>query len=333
MDAKRILLPSRLDATTALMFAHELPQHLNAESVIIDFAQLTIAEPFGMLVAGAALRSFFKQREGRGIGADGVRGGDAAHEYLGHVGFFQWLGLPVGKAPGAAAGGSSWMPITVLTRNEFEERMRETLRPLGHVVQVESERLARLVTQKNDLKVNAPLAYCFREVVRNVFEHAEADRCTVCAQKGNDGRVELAIVDAGRGIRRSLGEKHSISSDAEALELALRPGISRSPSNDPDDPWGNSGFGLYVLSELGKALGAFRIVSGDAALTIGGNEASSQRTTLYGTAIQLRLKPPKGVNFAEFIESIVMRGENATDKSLFHRASASTRLLGSAPRI
>ena len=110
-----------------------------------------------------------------------------------------------------------------ITRTEFEKRMRETLRPLGYVVQVESERLARLVTQKNELKINAPLAYCFREVIRNVFEHADADRCAVCAQKGSDGYVEIAIVDSGRGIRRSLQEKHPVSSDREALELALRP--------------------------------------------------------------------------------------------------------------
>lgn len=324
---ERILLPPRLDAISAIRLAHDLPQRLNAEAVVFDFEQLAAAEPFGMLFAGAALRSFFKQRQGKGIGADGVRGGDPAHEYLAHLGFFQWLGLPVGKAPGAAAGGSNWMPITVLTRTDFEKRMRETLRPLGYVVQVESERLARLVTQKNEMKTNAPLAYCFREVIRNVFEHAETDRCVVCAQKWSDGRVELAIVDADRGIRRSLEEKHSISSDADALEKAMRPGISRNLSNDPDDPWGNSGFGLYVLSELGKAFGAFRVASGDAVLAIERDGTAVERTLLGGTAIQLRLKPPKGINFAEFIESIVTRGEEAAGKMPPRRASASTRAV------
>jgi hypothetical protein len=327
IDAERIFLPPRLDATTVFQLANELSQHLDAEAVIIDFAQLADTEPFGMLLAGAALRAFFKQRQGQGIGADGVRAGDASHEYVAHVGFFHWLGLPVGKAPGAATGGSNWMPITVLTRTELEKRMRETLRPLGYAVQVESERLARLVTQKNELRANAPFAYCFREVIRNVFEHAQTDRCAVCAQKGSDGCVELAIVDAGRGIRRSLEEKHSISSDADALQLALRPGVSRSLSSDPDDPWGNSGFGLYVLSELGKALGAFRIVSGDAVLAIERDGTSSERMLLNGTAIQLRLKPPKGINFAEFIESTVRRGEKAMDDLLSRRASGSTRSM------
>ncbi|MDQ3623791.1 MAG: hypothetical protein M3463_15090 [Verrucomicrobiota bacterium] len=204
--------------------------------------------------------------------------------------------------------------------------MRETLRPLGYVVQIESERLARLVTQKNELKVNAPLAYCFREVIRNVFEHAETDRCAVCAQKWSDGRIELAIIDAGRGIRRSLEEKHAISSDSAALEQALRPGVSRNLSNDPDDPWGNSGFGLYVLSELGKALGVFRIVSGTGALTLRNDTANIDRAAFAGTAIQLRLKAPKGINFADFIGAIVARGEKGAGETRIRRASASTRM-------
>jgi anti-sigma regulatory factor (Ser/Thr protein kinase) len=322
----RILLPAQLDAASAIRFASELPNLIEADAIVFDFAPLAGIEPFGMLLAGAAMRSFIKQRAGRNISADGVRAGDAAKEYLAHLGFFQWVGLPIGRAPGDAAGGANWMPITILTRAEFERRMRETMQPLGQAVQVESERFARLVTQKNELKLNAPLAYCFREVIRNVFEHAETDRCAVCAQKCSDGRVEIAIVDAGRGIRSSLEEKHSIKDDAAALEHALRPGVSRNLSDDPDDPWGNSGFGLYVLSELGKALGHFRIVSGTAALSLEKVGAAVELTSLCGTAIQLRLKPPKGINFAEFIASIVARGERTTGDGPVRRASASTWL-------
>lgn len=323
---KRIFLPSRLDAPLAIRFAGELPESIGAEAVVFDFTPLASVEPFGMLLVGAAIRSLIKQRTGRNVTAEGVRTGDPTHEYLAHLGFFQWVGLPFGNAPGAVAGGASWMPITILTRAEFERRMRETLRPLGHVVQVESERIARLLTQKNELKVNAPLAYCFREVIRNVFEHADTDRCAVCAQKWNDGEVELAIVDAGRGIRRSLEEKHAIESDAAALKQALRPGISRNLSKDIDDPWGNSGFGLYVLSELGKALGVFRIVSGNAVFAARNVGPSIESSYLGGTAIQLRLKPPKGINFADFIGSIVARGEGIGGETPTRRASASTRL-------
>jgi hypothetical protein len=323
----RVFLPTQLDASSAIRFATEPASLLESDAITFDFAPLASVEPFGMLLAGAAIRSFIKKRAGRNVAADGVRSGDAIHEYLAHLGFFQWVGLPIGRAPGAVAGGANWMPITILTRAEIEIRMRETLRPLGHVIQVESERIARLVTQKNELKVNAPLAYCFREVIRNVFEHAETDRCAVCAQKWSDGRVELAIVDAGRGIRESLRRKHATKDDSAALNYAILPGISRNISDDPDDPWGNSGFGLYVLSELGRELGVFRIVSGDAALTKERGRTVFDSTNLQGTAIQLRVKPPKGMNFADLIAAIITRGERTTGGTHGRQASASTRLL------
>ena len=323
-----IPLPPSLDARAALDFAAGLSAHISAPTATVDFAPLRSVEPFGLLYVGAALRAFFRQREYRGIAAQGVRAGEPAHEYLAHVGFFQWLGIAVGNVPGAVAGSATWLPVTTLTRAELDQRITETGKPLGSVIHQECERLARLVTQSNQLKVTAPLAYCLREVIRNVFEHAETDRCVFCAQKCADGSIELAVIDQGRGIRRSLEERHQFASDGEALRSALRPGVSRCPSTDPDNPWGNSGFGLFVLSELGRELGAFRVVSGQAALHLNGGEIREESAALCGTAIQLRLRRPKGINLASYIESIIARGELVSASDASPRASKSTRNVG-----
>ena len=325
---KPIPLPPSLDAHAALDFAAGLSAHLSAPMATVDFAPLRSIEPFGLLYAGAALRTFFRQREYRGIAAQGVRAGEPAHEYLAHVGFFQWLGISIGNAPGAVPSGATWLPVTTLTRAELDQRTAETGKPLGSVIHQECERLARLVTQSNQLKVTAPLAYCLREVIRNVFEHAETDRCVLCAQKCADGAVEIAVIDQGRGIRRSLEERLQFATDGEALRSALRPGVSRCPSTDPDNPWGNSGFGLFVLSELGRELGAFRVVSGRASLHLASGEIREESATLCGTAIQLRLRRPKGANLASQIESIIARGESATASGASSRASKSTRNFG-----
>lgn len=322
----RLFIPQHLDAPSALEFTSQLSRWLAADAVVVDFSNVAAAEPFGMLLTGESLRAFFRNRQGKNTSADGVRAGDPVHEYLAHLGFFHWLGLPVGKSPGAVEGGANWMPITILNRTELEKRMNEMNRPLGHVVQVECEHLARLLTRKNEMKVNAPLAYCLREVIRNVFEHAETNRCAVCAQKLPNGSVELSVVDAGRGIRASLAGKHSVKDDADALELALRPGVSRNLSNDPEDPWGNSGFGLYVLSDLGGALGTFRIASGEAVHTLSTTGEDRGACIFHGTAVQLRLKPPKGVNFADFIAGIVAHGEKKVSGVSPRRASRSTTL-------
>ena len=43
------------------------------------------------------------------------------------------------------------------------------------------------------------VSYCLREVIRNVFEHAQTDTCTVMAQRYSDGAAEIAIIDNGMG--------------------------------------------------------------------------------------------------------------------------------------
>ena len=316
-----------LDAAAALALGARLPQYTAEPHVVIDFGDVHASEPFGLLFLGAALRAFFQQREFRGISAAGVRAGEAAHEQLAHIGFFQWVGIPVGNMPGAVDGSATWLPLTMLTREQLDRRMAETMKPLGSVIHEECERLAKLLTRSAQTKVNRPLAYCLREVIRNVFEHAETDRCAFCAQRWSDGTVELAVIDQGRGIRRSLEEKMQLKSDEEALYTAIRPGVSSKLSYDPDDHWGNSGFGLFVLSELGRELGVFRVISGAAGMRSANGEFQPELAGFNGTAIQLRLRRPQGVNFGDFIESIIARGEAACGASSSPRASGSTRTI------
>ena len=322
-----LALPEMLDAAAALAFGARLPQYTAEPHVVIDFGDVHASEPFGLLFLGAVLRTFFQEREFRGISAAGVHAGEAAHEQLAHIGFFQWVGIPVGNMPGAVDGSATWLPLTTLIREQLDRRMAETMKPLGSVIHEECERLAKLLTRSAQTKVNTPLAYCLREVIRNVFEHAETDRCAFCAQRWSDGTVELAVIDQGRGIRRSLEERMQFESDEEALRTALLPGVSSKLSDDPDDRWGNSGFGLFVLSELGRGLGVFRVISGRAGLRLLNGQIESELAGFDGTAIQLRVRRPKGVNFGDFIDSIIARGEDACRASSSSRASGSTRTI------
>lgn len=322
-----ITLPPELNGPSALALASNLGSHAAESEIVVDFSALRSAEPFGLLLTGAALRALFRARNFRRVNAVGVRAGNPAHEYFAHIGFFQWIGIPVGKSPGVVPGGVTWLPVTTLTRAELDRRTGETGRPLGSVIHQECERLAKLLTQSSQMKVNAPLAYCLREVIRNVFEHAETDRCAICAQRTSDGNVELAVIDQGRGIRRSLEERLILASDEEALRAAIQPGVSRRPSGDLDNPWGNSGFGLFVLSELGRELGVFRVVSGQSGLHITCGELRVEAVSFIGTAIQLRLRRQAGTSFVDFIESVIARGESVNGGNRSPRASRSTRKI------
>ena len=109
-----------------------------------------------------------------------------------------------------------------------------------------------------------------------------------------------------------------------------RPGVSRA-SVEPgeDDFWANSGFGLYVLSELGSRLGSFTLCSGEAVVRTGEDAGRSRGFCFAGTAVKLRVKRPKNQNFEELITRIISDGEGVSSgvQDNARRASKSTRMV------
>ena len=94
------------------------------------------------------------------------------------------------------------------------------------------------------------LSYCFREVIRNVFEHANCGECSVMAQSWSNNIAEVAIIDRGVGIKKSLSSTYNIVTHVDALKLAVKPGISSGSVLSTGGKWGNEGYGLYILSLL-----------------------------------------------------------------------------------
>ena len=53
------------------------------------------------------------------------------------------------------------------------------------------------------------MTYLIREILRNIPEHAEESSAWICGQYWNDQTAEIAIVDEGIGIKKSL-QRNSI---------------------------------------------------------------------------------------------------------------------------
>ena len=345
---KRVFLPPQLNGkeifnVTSVMWARK-----DHPGLTLDFSQVRFAYPFGTLVLMAELRSLVQERIDKGLPGvqiEGIRtGANSAHKYLAHVGFFTCAGIKlldgtaIGKGPGQAKGSSSYIPITYVSSDELRERGEELKRdrgiekPIGHFIVKESDRLAGLITQQNKSSINDPVSYCLREIIRNVFEHGEAPRCAVSGQRIGDA-IEIAVVDRGVGIRRSLNKKYELGSDLDALRKAVLPGVSGNEIDETsDDVWANSGYGLYVLSELGKRLGEFMLCSGTSSLHMAGDETKEGSHPFHGTAVQLKVTKPKGINFWEYIQGIISEGEALTAREgRPRRASASTRMISTDP--
>lgn len=154
--------------------------------------------------------------------------------------------------------------------------------------------------------------------------------------------VELAILDEGIGISNSFKDSYEFSSlyqnDYEALQLALEPGVSGTFSSFRKSigigDWKNSGYGLYMVSQMCAELGAsFIIASGDAAIRMEKNNGNiintRYDTAIDGTAIQIRIRPSKNCDYDRIISEIANRGEKIAKNKDYtiHSASKSSKGL------
>ena len=327
----RLTLPLSLTTSPALPLAAKIAGLGPGDEVELDVSRVKFSRPLGALLVASELRAFVER--GGAVEVVGFEAAGPAHYTLAHHGFYRSFGVTSGPPARDPTGTESYLPIMWIARGDLEARMAESGKALGPTIQAESQRMAHLLTQSNEGKVLRPIAYCFREAIRNVFEHAHTDLCAVSAQvyKTKD-HVEIAIVDRGRGVRASLAERHDYGSDAEALQAAVVPGVTRAApaADDPaaeEDKWANSGFGLWVLSELGRRTGCFTLVSGSARLERKPAGEEIKDCVYAGTALSLTVTKPKGVNFEEFVYEIIEEG-NARSRTIGGlSASKSTRIL------
>jgi len=306
----RIMVPREMSDFPILQLALELEKVKFDEEFIIDFANVHFARPFGTLLLAEVIRNIVTQRKERGLQtkAENHNIGRNAHSYLCHVGFFKHMGLNYGSEPGSAWGSSTYVPIEVITKQSLEQSGSARIQD---AIVRESMRLSNVILGHDVYGDDHPVPYTFREVIRNTFEHGNTEECVVCAQKYRDRDIEIAIFDRGRGLRHSLAEKFDIADDREALRLAVQPGISRSDvdKSDDSDYWANSGFGLYVLSELAQRTGDFIMCSGKSAMRYNNGEKKFADVPFNGTAIKLLIVKQPGIDLVALRRQIITEGE------------------------
>lgn len=116
----------------------------------------------------------------------------------------------------------------------------------------------------------AAVQYCISELLRNVVEHSNSpDGAFVCAHnfhRADPTRITIGVADCGDGIRYHLGRAHAAArtSDAEALTLALLPGVTGAIPGIYGTP-DNAGAGLFITRSIAKGSGGyFLLLSGNA---------------------------------------------------------------------
>jgi len=253
----------------------------------------TFAMPGPSLLIGTALERIKKHRNEHNLLTEIV----VNNSYLSYIGFSSLVGASGATEIGAAAGSYSYVPIKRLSPSKFiiEDDIVDYAKELARI------------TAPHDINIRKILSYSLQELLRNIYNHADFETAYLMGQQYRNGTAEIAIVDDGKGVLRALrGRYPEITSDMEAVQYAIEPGVSSGSETQ-----GNAGFGLYVLSEIGHRYGAFWLGSGKSALYI--NTSTTRKYTyssnFIGTHVLLFFQYNQSRDFFKEFKEIVEIGE------------------------
>jgi hypothetical protein len=302
---------AQLNEVYALQFAKMLAGVNGAAELEIDFSETQHFEPFSMLFVGSALRQA-QRRANEAGGSVHIRPEGIDPEGIAaHMGFWRSVGLDIGREINAVSSKDSYVGVSCL---DVAKTMRDAggVLPLAisHLEQ-EAGRLAQILTPDANKGLYDALRYSLREILRNGLEHASSPFVWFAGMSWpRRDFVQIAVLDEGRGIKDSLNsnELYHFSDDISAIDAALLPGVTRNANKKltrtqiekwhearlehPVEFYQNSGYGLYMVSEIARAAGQFTLASGMSARQY--ISASMHIPTVHqGTAMRVTLIPSK----------------------------------------
>lgn len=329
----------KLESMDSLEMARELSEMSVTEHFTFD-ADFKWARPFGMLYGATAIKQFREKYREHSFNMSHQNIDSVS--YASHMGFFKTISekLQIGKEPGEASGNSNYIPITKIDLHQLHRNEIESghFIEMGDAVEKKASALARILSRENK-EIHALLTYLIREILRNIPEHSNSNIAWICGQYWNNNSAEIAILDEGIGIKESLRKnsvhKEYIKTDEDALQCAIRAGISQafqpSKKNKSDDTWSNSGFGLYMVSQICKELkGTFCLASGENYIWVQADtENSVGRTHFQGTAVHISISTEELRNSQSIIDKIAQQGEEQarTIRNAFKKASIPSKGL------
>jgi hypothetical protein len=141
------------------------------------------------------------------------------------------------------------------------------------------------------------MEWCLYEVIDNIQLHSESPTPgVVCAQYyPKKHRLDIAIVDQGRGIKSSLEERLELWSHGDAITRALERGMTR----NSDIGQGNGLAGTHEI--IKKNMGGLDIWTGNALYQVkqGEDKGFKELPMFLGTGVFLRLDTQNPVDLKE----------------------------------
>lgn len=287
-----------------------------------DFSNVSTCNPFPMLIVAQKIRKAReKHPESKCIGKS------ITNTYAQNMRFYRFIGMDIGKNMSGIQGNNNYQAISELKLLDLIKQSRREGIALGELITDTSQRLAKVLS-RGDMRMNATMTFCLREIIRNIPEHSCSYNGWYCAQYWpKRDLVELAIMDDGIGILKSITSNYKYACEAhnneEAIVKVLLPGVSRTFDEsgneeiffDTGNRWKNSGYGLFVVSRIcAKTGGSFVLASGDKAVSVYQDkdrkiQQNFYNTNISGTAISIRLRPSSICKINSIMDEIDREGQ------------------------
>ena len=188
-----------LELIPSLTFCKDMDSYEWEENNYFDFSSVKHCEPFTMLITGLKIKSLRKEHNTFRCSARGIN-----NTYAGHMRFFQFTGLNVGRDFSEDYGNSSYLPITDTGLPFIIDKCRRENKKPGELITQSSRKMATVLSNGQEALENV-MTYAIREIIRNIFEHSNTYNGWYCAQCWPSRNVvEVAIADDGRGILESI---------------------------------------------------------------------------------------------------------------------------------
>ncbi|MEP0213906.1 MAG: hypothetical protein ABJD66_11860 [Cellulophaga sp.] len=307
MTRKKIIVPSRLTFQNSIDFVKNLRALKPRKEINFDFSNLVTIDPFSLLLVSSEIqrcRSRLKESKFLATNFEHC-------SYAAHMGFFQAFGMNFGKKPGEAKGSSTYIPINIYNTQEIKKDARDLMINPAEFLESKAKEISNILTRSESGDLNEVLTYCLREIFRNVIEHSHSEQFGFCAQYlPSLNRVSFSIIDRGIGLKESLENNPTLNlnNDEDAIRAALKPATSgkvyKGQKNKPKGEWANSGYGLFMTSNICKRGGGFFIASGDFGYYTSENKERILETPFKGTALNLALDTNRIKNLYTMLREI-----------------------------
>ncbi|ADY30039.1 hypothetical protein [Cellulophaga lytica] len=307
MTRKKIIVPSRLTFQNSIDFVKNLRALEPHKEINFDFTNLVTIDPFSLLLVSSEIqrcRSRLKESKFMATNFEHC-------SYAAHMGFFQAFGMNFGKKPGEAKGSSTYIPINIYNTQEIKKDARDLMINPAELLESKAKEISNILTRSESGDLNEVLTYCLREIFRNVIEHSHSEQFGFCAQyRPSLNRVSFSIIDRGIGLKESLENNPTLNlnNDEDAIRAALKPATSgkvyKGQKNKPKGEWANSGYGLFMTSNICKRGGGFFIASGDFGYYTSENKERILETPFKGTALNLALDTNRIKNLYTMLREI-----------------------------